>query len=149
LAFGPSKRRIGNWNDFEWVNIRVWNPVFTGTTVCILSYLLSVAGEPNQQVYADLGNAEVWYRMTRAKPELARRQNSLLAKVIQLIPSLPTISVQSAPGAAKTTSNAPLQVLTASHTSAGPTTRSLPTQNDSSVPSNALFSSGERSTGTG
>ena len=54
------------------------------------------------------------------------------------IPSLPTISTQSAPGTAKTTSNALLQVLTARDTYAGPTTRSLPAQQDSSAPYSAL-----------
>jgi hypothetical protein len=50
------------------------------------------------------------------------------------IPSLPSISAQSAPGAAVTTSS---------------TTRSLPARHDSSAPPHALFSSGVRSLGTG
>jgi hypothetical protein len=55
------------------------------------------------------------------------------------IPSLPTISAQTAPGAAKTTSNATF----------GTTTRSLPARNDSSAPPNVFFPSEVRSTGTG
>jgi hypothetical protein len=79
------------------------------------------------------------------------------------IPFLPTISATSTPGA-KTTSNAPLQVLhetsdaplqviTAPHPSTGTTPRSLSAQHDSTAPDsalpNALFSSRVRSSGTG
>jgi hypothetical protein len=79
------------------------------------------------------------------------------------IPSLPTISAKSAPGAKTTpdaplqvlqeTSYAPLQVITATDTSAGTTPRSLSAQHDSTAPDsalpNALSSSRVRSSGTG
>jgi hypothetical protein len=73
---------------------------------------------------------------------------SIAPSTPSLIPSLPIISAQSVPSAAKTTSNTPLRVLTAPHTFAGTITRSLPARHDSSAPPKALFSSGIRSTGT-
>jgi hypothetical protein len=69
------------------------------------------------------------------------------------IPFLSFVSAQPAPSAAKTSSNAPLDIPTAPHTSAGTTTRSLPARHDSSVPYSALpdelFSSRVRSSRTG
>jgi hypothetical protein len=69
---------------------------------------------------------------------VASLPSSVTALRSSFTPSISTMSEQSAPGAAKTTSDAPVQVLTAPHASGGTTSHSFPVRHDSSPPYSAL-----------